>query len=56
MSQECPVCRQSILDRAVLFEDDVWLHARCWRPLRRFLEQTEERERIQDARNTRRES
>src|SRR5262249_46946744 len=44
----CPVCQQSLSDPAVLFEDDVWLHARCWRPLRTFLEQTVERERVQD--------
>ena len=52
----CPVCQQSLSDPAVLFEDDVWLHAHCWGPLRTFLKQTEERERMQGARNTRRES
>ena len=52
----CPVCQRSFSDRAVLSEDDVWLHANCWPPLRTFLEQTGERERVQDARNNRRES
>jgi len=50
------MCRQSILDRAVLFEDDVWLHARCWPPVRTWLDQTKQRERTQDERTKGRES
>jgi hypothetical protein len=46
----CLVCRQSLSDRAVLFEDDVWLHAHCWGPLRALFDQTEARELTQDER------
>jgi hypothetical protein len=50
----CLVCRQSLSDRAVLFEDDVWLHAHCWGPLRALFDQTEARELTQDERTKRR--
>jgi len=46
----CLVCLQSLSDRADLFEDDVWLQAHCWRPLRALLDQTEARELSQDER------
>ena len=52
----CPVCLQSLSDRAVLVEDDVWLHARCWRPLQTLLDEAKERELSRDERNERRES
>jgi hypothetical protein len=32
----CQVCLQSLSDRAVRFENDVWLHAYCWHPSWRF--------------------
>ena len=52
----CPACEQSLSDRAVLVEDDVWLHAHCWRPVRTWLDQTKARELTPDEQNNRHES
>ena len=39
----CAVCGQRVLwTSAFLFEQEVLMHARCWPPLARFLEQGEE--------------
>jgi hypothetical protein len=38
--RRCAICGQAVLQTsAFLFEQDVLMHARCWPPLARLLEQ-----------------
>jgi hypothetical protein len=51
----CAVCGQRVLwTSAFLFEQEVLMHARCWPPLARFLEQGDEvRQRLARERSVR---
>ena len=41
--RRCAICGQAVLrTSAFLFEQDVLMHARCWPPLARLLEQGDE--------------